>query len=190
VVIYSAEGCEDNEETTVSLSPLAKPRFSIATYKDSVVVTNQSVDATSYMWDFGDGNTSANEDDYNIYDTSGNYTITLTATNNCGSRDSSFTISVTVPTPGSIGEVDVWNSVKLYPNPTSNVVNFSVGHKESGTLELNLTDVTGKTIWLESFVKSGFEVEGQVDLTELPKGVYFATFKLGNSELTKRIIKN
>ncbi|WP_298893433.1 PKD domain-containing protein [uncultured Psychroserpens sp.] len=42
---------------------------------------NSSTGATSYLWDFGDGNTSTEESPTHVYDTHDIYTVTLTATN-------------------------------------------------------------------------------------------------------------
>ncbi|MGJ8593204.1 MAG: PKD domain-containing protein [Aquaticitalea sp.] len=45
---------------------------------------NQSTSATSYVWDYGDGNTSTTLDGENTYAAEGTYTVTLTATDNLG----------------------------------------------------------------------------------------------------------
>ena len=45
---------------------------------------NTSTEATSYEWDFGDGNMSMEESPTHVYDTPGEYTITLTAANDVG----------------------------------------------------------------------------------------------------------
>ncbi|WP_230934473.1 PKD domain-containing protein [Psychroserpens luteolus] len=42
---------------------------------------NSSTGATSYLWDFGDGNTSTEESPTHVYNTHDIYTVTLTATN-------------------------------------------------------------------------------------------------------------
>ncbi len=50
---------------------------------------NTSINATAYFWDFGDGNTSTDPNPCPTYTTPGNYTVTLTATNqNLGSDGS------------------------------------------------------------------------------------------------------
>ncbi len=41
--------------------------------------TNLTTDATSFLWDFGDGNTSTNENPSNTYTNTGTYTVTLIA---------------------------------------------------------------------------------------------------------------
>jgi len=45
-------------------------------------------------WDFGDGNTSTDSTKTNTYVTGGVYTLKLTATNSCGSKDTTKTIQV------------------------------------------------------------------------------------------------
>ncbi|PKV51638.1 putative secreted protein (Por secretion system target) [Aquimarina sp. MAR_2010_214] len=40
----------------------------------------------SYLWDFGDGNTSTNENPTHTYATNGNYTVSLTTTNDSGNN--------------------------------------------------------------------------------------------------------
>ena len=48
--------------------------------------TNTSTDATSYSWDFGDGNASTNENPVHTYAYKGQYNVTLTATSPEGSN--------------------------------------------------------------------------------------------------------
>jgi PKD repeat protein len=49
-----------------------------------IAFTNLSLNADSWHWDFGDGTTSSNENPSHVYNTSGLYTVSLTAYNNCG----------------------------------------------------------------------------------------------------------
>lgn len=54
---------------------------------DPIDFTNQSQFGTSYAWDFGDGTTSTDENPTHSYSLPGRYTVTLTASNVCGSDD-------------------------------------------------------------------------------------------------------
>lgn len=45
----------------------------------SVQFINNSTDADTYLWDFGDGSTSTEENPVHVYSTFGKYTVTLTA---------------------------------------------------------------------------------------------------------------
>ncbi|MGB0880071.1 MAG: PKD domain-containing protein [Polaribacter sp.] len=60
--------------------------------------SNQSSSATSYTWNFGDGNSSTNFEPTNTYSGEGTYTVTLTAKDNLGVEStSSETIEVVEP---------------------------------------------------------------------------------------------
>jgi PKD repeat protein len=72
----------------------------------NIQFTNTSTYATSYTWNFGDGNSSAETNPSHQYDTSGIYTITLTVSGTCGTR--TFTRSIQleeVPVPGFSADV-------------------------------------------------------------------------------------
>ena len=77
--------------------------------------TNSSTGATSYLWDFGDGNTSTEESPTHVYDTHNVYTVTLTATNdNNLSTSLSQTIDIQAPVIADFTyEVDS-NNYKTY----------------------------------------------------------------------------
>jgi len=63
------------------------------------VFTDQSAGIISgWLWDFGDGNTSTQQNPNHTYGTSGVYTVCLTTTNNCGSNVDCQTVTVTCPT--------------------------------------------------------------------------------------------
>lgn len=60
--------------------------------------TNTSTNATSYEWDFGDGNMSTEESPTHVYASANEYTITLTASNDVGlSTTFSKTINILAP---------------------------------------------------------------------------------------------
>jgi PKD repeat protein len=80
----------------------------------NVNFTDTSTNATDYYWDFGDGNNSTDENPTHTYSTVGNYTVTLTASNDNGSNSTNSTITVaslTMPTTIKVlrtatGEID------------------------------------------------------------------------------------
>jgi gliding motility-associated-like protein len=75
------------------------------------ILKNLSSGAISYLWDFGDGTTAIEKDPSHTYIASGNYTIKLIATDNCGGMDmKSIVISVTTCTPGWRGYVGGLNN--------------------------------------------------------------------------------
>lgn len=60
----------------------------------TVVFNNTSTFATSYLWNFGDGNTSTATSPTHTYADEGLYTVSLTATNNIGTKTASADLVV------------------------------------------------------------------------------------------------
>ncbi len=77
--------------------PSAMPKASFSFERDGFEVTfdNNSTNATSFMWDFGDGNSSSEVSPVHTYMNEGDYTVTLTAMDGNGNSDEAMaTISV------------------------------------------------------------------------------------------------
>ncbi|MEZ4919667.1 MAG: PKD domain-containing protein [Saprospiraceae bacterium] len=62
-----------------------------------VEFTNTSTNGDSFLWNFGDGNTSTEEDPVHVYDIGGSYTVTLTTTNDCGTTTSTHVVNMVPP---------------------------------------------------------------------------------------------
>lgn len=80
-----------NGSTTVSVvAPTANFEISSNTLFDDIPITfqNTSINGDTYLWYFGDGNSSTQIHPNNIYDEPGSYIITLIATDDKGCMDS------------------------------------------------------------------------------------------------------
>lgn len=81
-----------NDYIIVGLDPIAE--FTSSANGNEVSFTNQSMNADSYSWDFGDGNSSDEEDPVHTYEMDGAYTVTLVASNGCGSSTKEIVVTV------------------------------------------------------------------------------------------------
>jgi len=100
VALISLNSCKkDEEEEPEAKDPVASFQYEISpTNFLEVAFTNFSQNATSYLWDFGDGETSTEEDPVHVYASAGDYIVELTATNDANvSADYSQSITVTDP---------------------------------------------------------------------------------------------
>ncbi|QTH73090.1 S8 family serine peptidase [Pseudoalteromonas xiamenensis] len=81
----------------------------------SVSFNNKSANATSYSWTFGDGQQSTQANPSHTYATSGNYTVTLTASSSEGSAKKSMVVTIKDggDTGGCIG-ISPWDANKTY----------------------------------------------------------------------------
>lgn len=134
--------------------------------------TDVSIGANSWLWDFGDGNTSAIQNPQNTYATAGNYNVKLYVENGILSWDTiSYNISV-----GNVG-VDVTNynnQIAIYPNPTKG--RFTVNINGQIITEISVLDIMGKSILKETNSLI-------IDLSDYSKGVYFVRIKTESGKL-------
>src|SRR5690554_127813 len=75
--------CSDDDDNKLEdVQPIADFEFVVDMDNPLLVrFTNISINAQSLVWDFGDGNTSADKNPEHVYPKGGEYTVTLTATN-------------------------------------------------------------------------------------------------------------
>ncbi len=99
VCLTAFNDCGDNtyctQITVVCLLPQAA--FTVALNNLEAAFTNLSVNATAWLWQFGDGNTSTTQQPVYTYAAPGNYEVCLTATNTCG--DATYCAVITVLCP-------------------------------------------------------------------------------------------
>jgi hypothetical protein len=98
---------------------------------------------TNYSWDFGDGSApSTQANPSHVYATSGLYNVTLTASNHCGTMDTSLVIEVDLLAT-SVKKVNPeLANIKLYPNPvqqgTLTIENAATGVKMENIQLINM----------------------------------------------------
>ncbi len=63
---------------------------------EEIAFTNESTDAGSYSWDFGDNNTSTEENPTHTYETAGSYIVELTVYSDNEKESDSYTQSISV----------------------------------------------------------------------------------------------
>ncbi len=78
----------------ITANDLPLAQFTASTNGLIVTFNNTSTGADSYHWAFGDGETSTQKNPVHTYASSGQYTVTLTATNECGDATRTLTIGV------------------------------------------------------------------------------------------------
>jgi PKD repeat protein len=102
ITVEGANGCSYMQSIFVGLmtqAPIAGFGFSVD--DATVTFTNQSVNGTTYNWDFGDGNETSDESPVHTFAGMGSYQVCLEAINSCGTDEICQTIVVS-PAPGSV----------------------------------------------------------------------------------------
>ncbi|MDA0176940.1 M14 family zinc carboxypeptidase [Mesoflavibacter profundi] len=176
-------------DAIVNPSPIANFTSDINNLNNGeVTFNNTSNNATSYLWDFGDGNSSTDQNPVHTYMTSGEYTVTLTSTNpNCGNNQKSETINVTISTLG-LADVDVLD-FKIYPNPFKSSI--TIQSETSNTLNIKLFDINGRLLISKEKITP---INNKIELNyleTLQNGTYFMSIEdlISKTKSIKKLIK-
>ncbi|MHC1626307.1 MAG: beta strand repeat-containing protein [Methanoculleaceae archaeon] len=136
----SSDSLERADYITVGASPVADFTGSPTngTAPLTVTFTDQSTGSpTSWSWDFGDGNTSTEQNPIHTYVAAGTYDVNLTVSNNVGTNTALKPAYITVNGPGEISSIVVSpGSRKISVGESYSL--SAVGQDETG-IEIPLT---------------------------------------------------
>jgi PKD repeat protein len=158
---------------SVNANPTAG--FGTSVNGTTVAFNNSSANATSYAWSFGDNSNSTEENPTHTYVAPGTYTVTLTATNNCGTVSSTKTVEIAGTAPNA---------------------NFKTEGDQVGCLPFTVTlaDLSSgnPTSWSWSFPggNPASSTQQNPTVTYSQAGVYDVTLLAGNPWGTNSVTKN
>jgi hypothetical protein len=103
----------------------------------------------------------------------------------CESYTNSFAAKVTLNVVSSIRENPSNDYFTLFPNPTGNNVQFSFLNSGVPEFQIQLTNQLGQEV-----MNKEYSAEGQknLDVSNLPRGVYFLRVSTEQSSLVKKIV--
>lgn len=186
LTITNGFGCQANDEVDVTVYPVPNASFNIK-YNGNSSYTFQpkGTGLLNYLWEFGDGNFSAQPTPTYVYATQGAYWVKLkvTSINGCESKDS---VQINVGTATEMVNAPTW---EVFPNPFTHQTDIKVVMNSRGMLGLDLLDANGKTVWNKNSVMAEegiLTIPLQVDLSP---GIYVLRLQTSNGIFTRRIIK-
>ena len=144
---------------------------------------------TTYNWDLGYNNTTANTAMASIVypwsDPSAlaTYTVTLTIDNGCGVDVQQKDYSPDVLGINAIAE----GSFGLYPNPASDNVNFVLDDAASAQGTVQVMDISGRV--LASQIIAAGQLNGEINLSELASGSYLVKISVDGNSSVNALIK-
>ncbi len=186
--VTQGNGCMNTIQEQVRVNPNdVEFGFSpdpVCTYM-SIAFTDNSVEATSWTWSFGDGVNSNTRIAQHVYTKPGAYTTTLTVTNAFG-----CTNSATQPIEVGIcvGLEDPANSqTLLYPNPTKGVLTVTMDWSANAEGSIQILSTSGETAFAQVLRKENGKVQ-TIDLQSLPEGMYIVRLQNGAEWTTRKLI--
>lgn len=143
---------------------------------------NNSSDATTFSWNFGDGsNTVTDPNPTHQYGTDGTFEVCLTANNSNGSDTLCKEIIVIISSiKGNSEKVNI----VIYPNPTTSRVTIKTPINVN-IEKVEIYDYSGKRIHL---LNGSFQNEILMD--ELTTGIYILDIQTSHGRVLKKLIKN
>ncbi|HRP88539.1 MAG TPA: GEVED domain-containing protein [Edaphocola sp.] len=185
VKVTNSMGCSASDTINVVIAELpsvtgitttgASPTFNFS--------PNNPLNVTTYLWEFGEGNTATTQNASHTYPILGQskaYTVCLTVSNDCGEQQVCTNVTVT---GNSIKDLNLNTDVlKLYPNPTAQTVTID---NNSGFRMKNIviTNVLGQQV-MKIAVKSNKQV---VDVSNLISGLYQVTIEFEEGTVNRKL---
>ncbi|MDF1672606.1 MAG: PKD domain-containing protein [Vicingaceae bacterium] len=139
---------------------------------------------TVWFWDFGDGNTSSQQNPSHTYNNDSTYLVTLVVQNYCG-QFSVYTFNVI-----TVGIEDFNNNsvISVFPNPSGGEFTLNLANYKSDNVTVAVFNQLGKAVYNESLNRGEQSSNYSLDLTGNAKGVYFLRVSSDKGVITKRII--
>lgn len=147
-----------------------------------------SMNPTIWFWDFGDGETSTEQNPTHDYTSTGLYTVSLEASNNTETNTETKIDYIDVVVEG-MEEYSVISAFEINPNPVSTNTFISFVLNEACHVDIDLYDITGKAI---RSIHAQQHPSGTIIipfvLNEMKEGIYLLRLQAGNKILTRKVI--
>lgn len=170
VIVSDALGCSAIDTINVSTETTPVVSFSFIAGSNGLDFdfTDLSTGSNNaYLWDFGDGNTSTLQNPSHTYATNGNYTVTLTVANGCGTGASIQSITV-------VAAADLLNGAPLtvFPNPSQGHFELQ-GMGNGEAMQLEIHNLAGQNVYQQVLNPTTGLFSAKVQLEGQPAGIYF-----------------
>jgi hypothetical protein len=174
-VILTASNADGATRDTQRVTVLALPTPNFTVTANSLVATfnNTSTNATSYVWDFGDGTNSTDASPVHTYAQPGSYVVKLEASNLCKTNIKTFNLNLT----SSIRDIVQESGISITPNPCNGDFVITLSSERSETVRCQMTDAQGRVVRERMVEIRPGENKIQFMETDLPAGVYFVMGK-------------
>lgn len=184
VNVTNANGCLTRDTIGVLINPSPQASFNVNVFNQTISLFNSSTFAT-YLWNFGDGNSSQQVSPTHTYLTGGNYQVMLIASNECG--NDTFTQEVVIFNTSLEREL-LLESFKIYPNPTNSRLNLDWDDLQGGgDISLSFYNAVGQILWVETINAQNRHWERSI--ANQPSGIYKLQIRYKEKQATVNIVK-
>ena len=156
-------GCSASNNISITVNHTPIVGFTIDASGEPIInFTNTTTGADSYSWDLGDETTETTTDVSHEYTTNNTFTVTLSATNTCGTETSQQNVTIT-----GIGIVSFnKESIKIFPNPAETILHVSLPIENA---KIQLVNLDGKILKTKN---SNHSETIDINMEDIPTGIY------------------
>lgn len=181
-------GTSNSITVNVTTNPTASFTQTTGNNSYSIVFNNTSTNATSYLWDFGNGQTSTQQNPTHVYNQDGTYTVTLTA--NSGNCTDVTTATVSVIGVGVEEITNAIEAIRLYPNPNNGTATLEITTTMNADAVISIVDLSGREVMVQNTELFVGNNHIRLSTTEFANGIYFVSVKNGNNNKMVRMVVN
>ena len=181
----SCSGSPVQVTVQVSTSPtvIAGSNVTSISVGGTINFNNFGSNASTYSWNFGDGQTSTQGVVSHTYNVAGTYTVVLTGTIAGCTSTSTLTILVGV---SSVDQVSLEEGISIYPNPSNGQFTLKIDMNDAQVIDVELYNAIGQIITTKSINHTNSSVVN-FDVSNQSNGFYFVKIKTKNGTVTKRV---
>lgn len=169
-ICLTATNAAGNNTACQSLTVVLSPQASFtATMGEngSYSFTDQSTnEPTAWAWDFGDGNTSTDQNPTHTFVTMGDFDVCLMVTNAAGSSNTCQTISVIL---NDVDDPALEAALSVFPNPVSEVLQIQLQDQSTQNAFLQVIGLNGQIQ-----VRQAIQVQTSLEVRNWAAGHYTA----------------
>ena len=194
-IYNSFAGCDEEVCNVVEVEILGGLNASFGYMQDStnfftIYFFDTSIgNPVDWMWEFGDGTMSNEQNPVHSFNGPGTYVVCLTIMDAAG-QASTYCEEIILDGSYISGIDEPKNELilsRVFPNPSSNFVNLEFNSPTDAQIELVLINLQGKEIQRSSRSLVNGDNQLRVDVSSLPEGVYLLRVQSGNTLSTTKI---
>ncbi|MBL7829310.1 MAG: CotH kinase family protein [Saprospiraceae bacterium] len=174
LLVTDQYGCFTRAPMNVTLASPLNAQFNGQPISGSTWSFNPvTTDAASYLWDFGDGQNSAETAPQHTYDAPGTYLVSLTVDDleGCDAQTSQNTIQVIVSETSNLLQLEG----RIFPNPFEDKIEIAFDQPTDAECIVRLENELGQTL-VTRHIPAGTN-QASITTTQLPSGAYLLKIK-------------
>ncbi|MFC2130021.1 T9SS type A sorting domain-containing protein [Bacteroidota bacterium] len=175
------DGCTKESEV-FEMFMLEAPEKPVITLDDNILTCSE---ALSYQWFFNDQEITGAVGMTLIAEETGYYKVMVANSNECVNMSDPIYVELTnVEEHPGINRV-----INLHPNPALDIFYIDISPLKSETVSIKITNIIGNTVMILPLVIADGHYQKEVNIRQLPDGIYFVNISIGNDIFVKKIIK-